>query len=183
MKQNRSAIQSDGVPVGRVGSAYGIKGWVKVTSFTDPAENVFAYAPWVLRDSQGNRGDIAIELLESKQHGKGWIAKLDGVTDRNSAEELKGLQIIVDRSRLPEPASGHYYWADLEGLQVQDSNGQVLGHIDHLLETGSADVMVIVNDQAAGGENTRCLIPFIPGDTVTAVDLEAGSLRVNWEDE
>ncbi|MBT8421845.1 MAG: ribosome maturation factor RimM [Gammaproteobacteria bacterium] len=178
---NRSAVPDVSVPVGRIAGAYGIKGWVKITSFTDPAENVFKYAPWTLCDSRGNRPDTVVGVLESKAHGKGWVARLEGVADRNAAEEMKGLQIIVGRDRLPEPEVGQYYWADLEGLQVNDQHGKCLGRIDHLLETGSTDVMVIVDD--AGRGNGRCLIPFIEGQTVTSVDLEAGCLQVDWDDE
>ena len=183
MGTNRSAVPAALVPVGRIAGPYGIKGWVKIASFTDPADNVFAYAPWTLCDDRGNRPDATIGVLESKAHGKGWIAKLDGVGDRNAAEELQGLQIVVDRSRLPEPEEGQYYWADLEGLQVENQNGQLLGRIDHLLETGSADVMVIINDAVSDANKARCLIPFIAGQTVTAVDLQAGRLQVDWDEE
>lgn len=166
------------VSVGRIAGPYGIKGWVKVNSFTDPAENVFGYKPWVLRDQKGRRPECTAVLLESRKHGKGWVAKLDSVQDRNAAEDLKGLEIVVDRSQLPEPADGHYYWADLEGLQVENSGGQLLGRLDHLLDTGSADVMVIVGE----GEEDRHLIPFIMGETVLEVDLDAGCVRVDWQE-
>lgn len=165
------------VAVGRVAGPYGIKGWVRITSFTEPGENVFAYAPWVLRDQHGRRDSSTIGVLESKMHGKGWVAKLDGVQDRDAAEALKGLEIVIDRSRLPEPDEGHYYWADLEGLQACQRDGRVLGHVDHMLETGSADVMVIVGS----GADERVLIPFIMNETVIAVDLEGGTIQVDWD--
>ena len=164
------------VSVGRIAGPYGIKGWVKISSFTDPAENVFAYAPWILRDPKGGRSTTKVGLLESKAHGKGWVAKLDGVADRSAAEMLKGLEIVIDRERMPEPDEGQYYWADLEGMQVEDKAGQVLGRLDHMLETGSADVMVIVGES----QGERHLIPFIMNDTVVAVDLEARRIRVDW---
>jgi len=174
VSENRAAVR-----VGRIASPFGIKGWVKVASYTDPAENVFSYTPWTLRDASGSRPKMTLGLLESKAHGKGWVARLDGVDDRDEAEKLKGLEILVDRSRMPEPDQGHYYWADLEGMQVTNQHGQVLGRIDHLLETGSSDVMVIVADDA----KQRCLIPFLMGQTVTSVDLEAGCLNVDWEED
>jgi 16S rRNA processing protein RimM len=166
------------VSVGRIAGPYGIKGWVKVASFTDPGDNVFGYKPWVLRDHIGRRPERSMALLESRKHGKGWVARLEGVQNREAAEELKGLEIVVDRSQLPEPESGHYYWADLEGLQVERRNGQLLGRLDHLLETGSADVMVIVGE----GQAERHLIPFIMHKTVFEVDLDAGCIRVDWEE-
>lgn len=124
-----------------------------------------------------------MKLLESKAHGKGWVARLEGVEDRNAAEALRGLEIVVDRSLLPEPGEGQYYWTDLAGLLVENQDGRVLGRIDHLLETGSADVMVIVSDAASGGRQERCLIPFVMGQTVTEVDLDAGRLLVDWRED
>jgi len=162
--------------VGRVAGPYGVKGWVRVTSYTDPPANVFAYAPWLLRDAAGHRSEQQLELLEYKVHGKGWIVKLDGIADRDAAEKLKGLEIVIDRSRLPEPGEGQYYWADLIGLEASDQAGRLLGKVDHMLETGAADVMVIV-----GETGQRCLVPFVNGITVTEVDLDAGSIRVDWD--
>ncbi len=173
MKQNRCPIS-----VGRIAGPFGIKGWVKVASFTDPAENVFSYKPWVLRDQSGRRPELNVALLESRKHGKGWIARLDSSQDRNSAEELKGLEIVIDRSQLPDPETDHFYWADLEGLQVENRNGQAMGRVDHLLETGAADVMVIIGE----GEAERHLIPFIMHQTVVEVDLDAGCIRVDWKE-
>lgn len=166
------------VSVGRIAGPYGIKGWVRIASFTDPQENVFAYAPWVLRDRHGQRSEQTVELLENRIHGKGWVARLDGVQDRNAAEALQGLEIAVDRGRLPEPDEGHYYWADLEGLRVYNRDESLLGRVDHMLATGSADVMVIVGE----GADERCLIPFIMNETVVSVDLDTGRIRVDWED-
>ena len=164
--------------VGRVAGPYGIKGWVRITSYTDPPANLFDYAPWTLRDAAGQRQVQQLGLLEHKVHGKGWVAKLEGIQDRDAAETLKGLEIVVDRSRLPEPGEDHYYWADLEGLEVRDGADELLGSVDHLLETGSADVMVIV-----GEAGQRKLVPFVSGTTVTEVDLEAGVIRVDWSEE
>jgi len=165
------------VVVGRVAGPYGIKGWVKVTSFTEPGENVFAYAPWVLRDQKGQRPTMNVGVLQYKVHGKGWVAQLEGDHDRDTAEALKGLEIVVNRDRMPEPDDGHYYWADLEGLQAYSRDGRLLGRLDHMLETGSTDVMVIVGS----GEGERVLVPFIMNKTVIAVDLDGGTIQLDWE--
>jgi 16S rRNA processing protein RimM len=167
------------VSVGRIAGAFGIKGWVKVSSFTEPAENLFAYVPWLLRDRTGRDVLRAAELLECKVHGKAWVARLAGVDDRDSAEALKGLEIAVERDQLPPTGDGQYYWTDLEGLRVEDRDGQVLGRIDHLLETGATDVMVIV--QAETGK--RLVVPFAVGNTVLEVDLRAGFMRIDWDED
>jgi 16S rRNA processing protein RimM len=160
--------------VGRIGGAYGIKGWVRVKSFTDPQDSIFAYAPWQLHRPLDGKLQRMGELLEGKPHGKGLIVRLEGVTDRDEAESLRGLEIRVDRARLPRLEAGQFYWSDLEGLKVQDQNGNELGCVDHLLDTGANDVLVIQGKD-------RHLIPFVYGDTVTAVDLDAGCITVVWE--
>ena len=162
--------------VGTLGAAHGIKGWVRVNSFTDPQENIFGYTPWHLRAAGDGSQKGTVIPLEHKAQGKGLIVRLEGIDDRNAAELLRGLEIRVDREHLPPPAEGEFYWADLEGLRVIDQTGTELGHVDHLLDTGSADVMVIVGAR-------RLLIPFIYGQTVIDVDVAAGLLRVDWDSD
>jgi 16S rRNA processing protein RimM len=160
--------------VGRIGGAYGIKGWVHIHSFTGPLENIIDYSPWRLHATIDGKLCQSIDVVKGKLHGKGLVAQLQGVNDRNGAESLKGLEIRVERERMPEPAGDKFYWADLEGLRVEDSAGTELGQVDQMLDTGSADVMVITGEQ-------RHLIPFVYGDTVVAVDLDAGCIRVDWD--
>lgn len=155
----------------RVAGAYGIKGWVKVSSFTAPAEKVFDYSPWQLH----GKGTVkTVAVLQGKPHGKGLIVQLDGINDRDQAESLRGLEIHIERDRMPEPEAGQYYWSDLEGLRVENVTGKELGKVDQFLDTGSADVMVVSGDE-------RYLIPFIFGQTVISVDLAAGCIRVDWD--
>lgn len=159
--------------VGRIGAAYGVKGWLKVSSYTDPPENIFSYKPWQLRNVQDENSFQTAELIQGKPHGKGLVVQLAGIADRNEAERFTGLEIHVERELLPDPDDGHFYWADLKGLRVENSDGVTLGQVQDLLDTGSADVMVVTGEQ-------RYLIPFIMADTVIDVDLEAGCIRVDW---
>jgi len=160
--------------LGRIAGAFGIKGWVKVSSFTEPAENIFTYSPWELHEKGGAVAPKTLEVLQGKPHGKGLIVQLKGIADRDEAESLSGLEIHVDRKQMPEPEEGQFYWSDLEGLRVEDKGGKELGRVDHLLDTGSADVMVISGEE-------RFLIPFIYGQTVISVDLAAGCIQVDWD--
>jgi 16S rRNA processing protein RimM len=169
MGENKSTML-----VGGISGAFGVKGWLKVSSYTDPPENIFKYSPWQLCTANDGRPSRAVQLVQGKLHGKGLVVQLEGIDDRDGAESLKGLEIRVERQRVPEPDSGHYYWADLEGLQVRNSAGVVLGQVDHLLDTGSNDVMVVCGE-------ARHLIPFIVGDTVLSVDLDAGFIQIDWE--
>lgn len=171
--------------VGGIGAPYGIKGWVRIVSFTEPADNVFGYQPWRLRSRAGTSSLDEVVVTQWKPHGKGWVAQLEGVTDRDAAAALQGQEIVVPRGRLPEPEAGTYYWTDLEGLQVVTRDGAELGKVDQLLETGAADVMVVVAAAAAskvdGQTPERHLVPFVVGESVLEVDLDAGRITVEWD--
>lgn len=173
MTQDKSVVL-----VGRMASAFGIKGWVKISSYTSPPENILQYSPWQLRQSKSGKIVRTAELIEAKTHGKGLIVRLAGIEDRDQADILKGLEIVVERSQLPEPEDGLYYWADLEGLQVETAEGKLLGRVEQMLEAGAADVMLV-----CGKANSRHMIPFIRDEIILAVDLEAGIIRVNWEQD
>ena len=159
--------------VGRVAGAYGIKGWVRISSYTDPHENILDYSPWQLCPRHTSKPQMMADVLQAKPQGKGLVVQLAGIADRDAADALRGLEIRVPRAQLPTLDDGQFYWSDLEGLNVCLDDGTPLGHIDHLLDTGSADVMVIVGKQ-------RVLVPFIYGDTVKQVDLDAGLVTVDW---
>jgi 16S rRNA processing protein RimM len=156
--------------VGRVTGAFGVRGWVKVHSYTEPREEILAYGPWRLGPEA-----VAMDVADGQPHGKGLIARLAGVEDRDAAEALRGSDIRVPRSRLPEADPDEYYWADLLGLEVRTVAGVTLGRVERLLETGANDVLVV-----AGGGREH-LVPFVPGAVVTRVDLDAGEVVVDWD--
>ena len=157
--------------LGRIVGLFGVRGWVKVYSYTEPREAVLEHKDWLLgRDGNWQ----SVELAEGKRHGKAVIARLEGIADRDAAAELLGSDIGVDRDALPEPEEGHYYWADLEGLTVVHKDGTELGKVAYLLATGANDVLVV------DGTAER-LIPFVPGTVILDVDLAAGVIHVDWE--
>lgn len=160
------------VMVGRVVGLFGVRGWLKVYSYTRPREAVLSYRPWQLRidDAWHTRA-----VAEGRLHGRGVIARLAGCEDRDAAAALVGADIAIDISQLPPRAEGEYYWAELEGLRVVNLAGQALGRVSHLFETGANDVLVVQD----GRER---LIPF-GKDIVRDVDLEAGVIRVDWNAE
>lgn len=159
------------VTVGRISGVYGVKGWLRIYSYTEPRDNILQYNPWQLRLPDGWR---SVEVLAGRSHGKGVIAQLDGCDDRDQAARWVDVEIAVRREQLPAAAAGEYYWRDLIGLRVVNQDGEALGVVDHLLETGANDVLVV------RGERER-LIPYALGEVVTAVDLEAGELQVDWD--
>lgn len=168
-----AGFPQDFVRLGRISGVHGVKGWVKIHSFTEPRENVVGFRHWTLDTGAGL---VEVEVEAGRLHGRTVIAKLAGTDDRDAALERVGAGIGVPRAALPELDAGEYYWRDLEGLAVVTTAGERLGRVDHLLETGAHDVLVL--DGAPGR-----LIPFVPGPVVRDVDLEAGHIVVDWSSE
>ena len=161
------------VVLGRVAGLLGVKGWVKVFSFTEPRANIGRYSRWDL-ELEGRRESFAVAACEAR--GRGIVARLEGLSDREAAATWVGAQISVPRGELPAAAPGEYYWADLENLEVRTTGGVSLGRVHHLLATGANDVLVV------RGERER-LIPFVEGQAVKQVDLDAGIITVDWDPE
>lgn len=160
------------VLLGRIRGAFGIRGELKLESFTDPAEAIFRYQPWRLRDARGV--DREISGARGRATPKGVVASLPGVEDRDAAEALLGSEVWVARAALPPPKPGEYYWTDLEGLCVRNLEGVDFGTVSHLFSTGVNDVLVVQ------GERER-MIPFAEPDYVKSVDFDAGVVTVDWD--
>ena len=157
--------------LGRVTGLYGVKGWFKVHSYTEPREAVLDYKDWLLsRDGTWQ----SVRLAEGKRHGKTVIARLEGIEDRDKAATYTGDDIGVAREQLPATGRGEYYWADLEGLQIVHIDGRSLGKVAYLLATGANDVLVVHGDQ-------EILIPFVQEEIIKGVDLAGGVINVDWE--
>jgi 16S rRNA processing protein RimM len=160
------------VIVGQVAGVFGVKGWVRVRSYTDPPGNILAYGPWLL----GEHGESECRVVDGAVHGRGVIARLEGIDDRDVARKLIGATIRVPRERFERTQPQQYYWSDLLGLQVVNENGVALGRVQNLLETGANDVLVVMGER-------RRLVPFVPGTVVKEVDLAGGSIKVAWDED
>ena len=171
--------QDQRVKLGRITTVYGVKGWVKVFSNTEPMDNIFAYQPWqILMNGQWQE----VKVTQGKPHGKGLIAQLEGCNDREKAKLYAGAEIAVDRSELPELEEGDYYWSQLTGMNVETEAGVKLGKVDHLLATGANDVLVVRGNQDSIDTEER-LIPWLPDQVITKIDLSGGVIRVDWDPE
>lgn len=160
------------VELGRVSAVFGIRGWVKVHSWTRPRDGILDYEHWLL----GADGRwTSRRLVAGKRHGPGVIASLEGIEDRTAAEALVGAVIAVERRQLAQAAAGEYYWRDLVGMKVVNLESVELGSVSELMETGANDVLVV------DGERRR-LIPFT-GEAVRDVDTEARVIRVDWDED
>jgi 16S rRNA processing protein RimM len=159
------------VILGRISGLFGVRGWVRVFSYTEPREAFLQYKGLVL----GRDGDWqSVEVAEGQRHGKSVILRLEGFDDRDQAVRLIGTEIGADRSELPEPEDGHFYWSDLTGLTVVHRDGTELGKVKDMLETGAHDVMVVEGEQ-------KRLIPFVTDEVVLNVDLNEKVINVDWE--
>ena len=174
MTARPTARQGEGAPepmvvMGRVAAPFGVKGWIKVQAFTQTPDGLLAFVDWwVGGDGTWRRRHVEQAAL----HGRAVVAKLRDCEDREAAARLRGLDVGVPRTALPENAEGEYYWADLQGLRVRNVQGEDLGRVGRLLETGANDVLVVEGDRER-------LIPFVTG-VVVAVDVAAGEIVVDW---
>ena len=161
------------VTVGRVVGLFGVRGWLRVYSYTDPRTNLIAYTQWYLRAAEGW---LPARLEDGRQQGKGLIAKIEGVDDRDHARAWLGAEIAISRDELPDPGPGEYYWIDLEGLRVRTLEGTDLGTVSHLFETGANDVLVVHGDRER-------LVPFTLDHVVQRIDWGEGLIEVDWDPE
>lgn len=169
------------VLVGQFAGVFGVKGWLKVKSFTQPEENILDYSPWYLRTAHGLK---RVEIDDSKVRPQGIIVHIRGLDDRDEAALMGRVKIEVAKSQLPDLSEGDFYWHQLEGLQVVTHwpEGHCLGRVDRLMETGANDVLVVVPTEDSIDSRER-LIPYIPEQYVAQVDLQKGLLHVKWDPE
>ncbi len=179
------------IVLGRITGLYGVLGWVKVFSYTEPLTAIVDYRPlFVRRDPSIPRPAAPVALPPTtpsltadwqpwsveaaRGQGKGVIFKFCGIDDRDQAMTLVGAELGVDRQQLPPLPEGEFYWADLEGLTVINCQDVVFGTVSHLFNTGANAVLVV------RGERER-LIPFVQGQFVKQVDLAQKRLVVDWD--
>jgi 16S rRNA processing protein RimM len=158
------------VKLGRVLGPAGVRGWLKVQSYTDPPENLLQHRSWLLLDAQGARE--ARTVAESVFDGRWLRARFEGVEDRDAAELLSGCDIEIERSALPPTAAREYYRDDLIGLRVVNGEGRELGRVGHFIEAPAAPVMVVTGER-------ELWIPALPSH-LRRVDLERGEIEVDW---
>ena len=158
------------VVLGQVGGAFGVQGWVRIQSYTDPPANILKYERWQL----GRAGQWReVEVEDGKVTAKGVLAKLVGVETPEDARLATGSEIAVTREELPKPAPGEYYWSDLEGLAAFGQNDQPLGRIEEFRATPAGTVVVIRGER-------QHWVPFIK-ERIVSVDLDAGRVVLDWD--
>lgn len=156
------------IEVGRLGAAHGVRGWLRVQSYTDPPQRLFEWKRWFV-------GGREVELLEARAQGNGWIARLEGVTDRDAAGRLTGQMILVARESLPPAQGREHYRDDLIGFEAKNLEGALLGTVDHFVDTPGNAVMVIKGSK-------EHWVPLTPQHLVR-VDVGSRSLTVDWPED
>ena len=177
-------LEQGDLRLGEISGLHGVKGWVKVFSETQPRENIFSYQPWCL---YGPSGKSSVEISHWRKQGKTLVAHIPGLKDREQARELIGSVIAASQTSLPQLDSGEFYWNQLIGLRVKSTDPNSvevldLGIVSELIETGANDVLVVKGDTSSVDQTER-LIPWVFGQYIKSVDLQAGDINVEWDPE
>jgi 16S rRNA processing protein RimM len=162
-------VADDLITVGKITGHYGVRGWLKVYSYTQPMENIANYSQWYV-------GNETINGIKAKRHGKTMIAYFKGIDSREKSQKYIGLEIAISSGELEPLPDGQYYWKQLIGLAVNNLEGEKLGEVKSMFETGANDVLVLKT--AEGDEH---LIPYILGGTIVQIDLVSQTITVDWQ--
>ncbi|GJM12621.1 MAG: ribosome maturation factor RimM [Pseudohongiella sp.] len=163
--------------LGQIGRVHGLKGWLKLISFTSPIENILDYTRFNGR-IEGRTQEL--ELDEHRRQSKALLVHFKGFDDPETARLLTGMELSIANDELPALESGEFYWHQLEGLRVVNQQEQVMGRVSHLLETGANDVLVVKADKDSIDDRER-LIPYLMDSVICGIDLENQTIRVDWE--
>ena len=165
------------VEVGRLGAAHGVRGWLRVQSFTDPPQRLFEWKRWVLQPPETDKAGATREakLLEARPQGNGWIARLEGVEERDAASRLTGQMILVERDELPPAEGREHYRDDLVGFEAKNVEGALLGVVDHFVDTPGNAVMVIKGAR-------EHWVP-VTSQHLRSIDKDTRKVLVDWPED
>lgn len=177
---------SEKVILGRITGVYGVKGWLKVFSYTDPMESIVDYSPWYIRPENRKKSPwTKLKLKAGKRHAKTVVVKFEHCNDRDAAQAYIGSEIAIESGQLEDLGdSDEYYWHDLIGLRVINQQGIELGVVKKLMGTGANDVLVVASEtESDEAEVKEHLIPWTMHMAIIAVDLEQGVIEVDWDQD
>ena len=169
--QQKKNKTSNHVVLGCFASAYGVRGWVRVNSYTTPKENLLNYPVW---QTKHDKQIESIKISRSKFHSNQLIIKIDGCDDRETAKTYTNCPIMINRTELPTLPENEYYWTDLIGLSVITKEGINLGRVDSLIETGSNDVLIVID------EEQERLLPYT-NQVIISINLADKIMVVDWD--
>jgi 16S rRNA processing protein RimM len=180
-------LPDDAVEVARIIGAYGVKGWIRVQPFADDPQALFSSKRWYLKPPDGPRPaglppraaplPTLLKVTQAREQGDAVVAGVQDVDDRDAAEALRGARIFISRASFPTAGPDEFYWVDLIGLSVVNRQGELLGSVDSLLDTGAHAVLRVRRGEGEAAEER--LIPFV-GAYVDTVDLAERRIQVDW---
>ncbi|MFI4930244.1 MAG: ribosome maturation factor RimM [Burkholderiales bacterium] len=177
---------ADAVEVARIIDAWGLKGWIKLQPFAADPKALFSSRRWHLR-APAHAATAAVmpallHITQAKTHGDTVVAAARELADRDAAHALRGVSVFVARSSFPTAGDDEYYWVDLIGAEVINRQGEALGRVSTLIDTGPHSVLCVRRPDA-GPEvpdtQAERLIPFVAA-YVDAVDMAARRIQVDW---
>ncbi len=164
--------------VGQISGVFGVHGWVKIFSFTEPRNNILTYKPWLIR----NKSDWqTMTIVKGRIQGKTLVAQIEGVDDRDKAHSLIGSDIAIDPNQLKSLEDNDFYWRQLIGLDVEETNSGLIGKVQSIMATGANDVLVVVGKDDAG-KKREILIPYLLGNVIKHIDLDKQRILVDWNE-
>jgi 16S rRNA processing protein RimM len=179
------AWPEDAVEIGRILDAWGVKGWLRVQPFASDPQALFSSRRWFVKppEPQGIKLPATaaaafppfLKVVQVKEHGDGVVAQVADVADRTGAEALRGARLFVSRASFPTAEKDEYYWVDLIGMTVVNREGQTLGTVAGLIDTGPHSVLRL----AAPTPAEERLIPFV-GAYVDDVSMAERRITVDW---
>lgn len=184
----RPAWPVDAVEVASIAGAWGVKGWFRVRPYAADPQALFSTRRWYLKspDAAGSAGERAVPTLlrvaQAKNYGDGIVAQAHDVADRSQAQALRGARVFVSRGSFPTPQPDEYYWVDLIGLVVVNRQGETLGTVGGLIDTGGQSVLRVLRPDAppgASADEGERLIPFVSA-YVDEVKLAERRIVVDW---
>ncbi len=178
---NNLAPVNKPIVIGQISGVFGVHGWVKVFSHTEPRINILQYAPWLIKQKDGWQ---SVALVKGRKQGKTIVAQLKGVDNPEMAHALIGCDIAIEEAQLKELGNEDFYWRDLLGLKVIDAAGNHLGSVSSMMATGANDVIVVKleAEKAKQKEVKEILIPYIDS-VIKQVNLQDGLIEVDWDED
>ncbi len=160
--------------VGKINGLFGVQGWVKVFSHTEPRKNILTYQPWHIKvDGQWQ----TLDIVKGREQGKTLVAQIKDINTPDEARGMIGVDVYIESSQLPELPKGQHYWRDLIGLEVINQQQIVLGKVSTLVDTGANNVLVVAGENEPKKEHW---VPYIEPFLIK-VDMINRQILVDWD--
>lgn len=164
-------LDENWIIVGKFGRVHGLKGLIKVNSYTELRDSILDYQPWYMLFQDHWQ---PIKLLESRAQDKQLLVQVDRFSERDQASQLTNVLIAVPKNKLPSLSADEYYWHELIGLNVIDRDGEALGIVKDIFATGSNDVLVVEGER-------QLLIPYLMHDIILRISKAENIMQVEWD--